>query len=131
MYEFYIIRPNEDGTVNIGIDKDGNYVFISKKSSNYQHRLLIFTSFELAQEYVETFLNAKDYSVEWVLRTEKFICPICGSALKIQYAIDSDNTKSGWVERLGSCRNQECGLDFNILTDKDDNLIEINKHYFG
>lgn len=128
---FYTIKPIGNGCVSLGKDTNDNYVEILKSDSNYENKLLIFSSEAETQEYINKNLDPTKYIPEWVFRTDKFVCPKCGSALKIQMVVEAEKSTSGHTERIGSCRNECCMADWNIITDNEDNIIKTERFFCG
>lgn len=129
---FYHIRPKNNGTVKLGITKQGEYVEIPKGAPGFDNQILLFKTEEEAQAYIKkNNLLDKGYMSEWTWRSNEFICPCCGSSLQVEMVVEAAKSQSGCTERLCSCRNDYCLADWNLITDENDKVIKIERYFVG
>lgn len=130
VYTFYCIIPKDDGYHTLAIKENGEYYLLPKEDNLSEGKELVFHSAEEAQEYINKNLD-DSYHPEAFWRTDRFVCPACGGALKKQHIVGSDSSVSGYVEHLCSCRNKNCALDWICYTDAEDNEVEIKRYFIG
>ena len=130
MYKFYNIVPKDDGCNQVAVSKSDNHYILPRLNKAPIGKQLIFNTKEEAQEYINTYLD-DTYEISWVCRIDRFICPECGAAIEIRCAVGADESVTGYTELLGSCRNDYCALDWEIKTDNEDNLISIQRKFWG
>ena len=76
-------------------------------------------------------LSDEDYTVEAFWVNKEFRCPECGSPLMTQYVVGSDKTESNFTERICSCRNHSCELDWRIYSTADGHIVKIERFFCG
>lgn len=125
----YHIVPVGDGYHIVGQTPRGEDILLEKVKSN---GALEFRTPEEAQDYIDEMLTLSgNFIPEAAWIDENFRCRECGSPLKIQCTVGADQSVSGYTERICSCRNRECLKDWEIITDENNNLIEIKRYYIG
>lgn len=131
MAKYYYIVPKGDGYHIVGNTfKYGDCLL--KKAEPIDDRELVFSDREEAQFYIDNMLELEgEFEVEAAWYNDNFICRDCGSPLKIQCTVGADQSMSGYTERICSCRNRECLKDWEVITDENNNLIEIKRYYIG
>lgn len=128
---FYHIVPENDGYHFVGQNLLGEECLLHK-ARPIDSGELIFSSKEQAQDYIDTTLTLEgEFRPEECWRSDSFVCPSCGGPLKIQYAIGADVSSSGYTERLCSCERTHCNLDWYIITDESNEIIDIRRYFFG
>lgn len=90
---------------------------------------LLFPNERSAQLYIEA-TNMTAYHPEKVLSSE-YVCPACGSELLIHWIEGADRTQSGMTERVCSCWNDECALEWRIYHTADGEFVKIERFFCG
>jgi RNase P subunit RPR2 len=128
---FYYIVPVGDGFHYVGNTFKYGDCLLSK-TELIDDKELVFSSKEEAQFYIDNMLELEgEFEVEAGWCSDKFICKDCGSPLKVQCTVGADQSMSGYTERICSCCNRECLKDWEVITDENNNLIEIKRYYIG
>ena len=105
---------------------------IMDKAAPANDKELIFISPEDAQFYIDNMLELEgEFVVEQAWHSDLYICRDCGYPLKIQCTVGADQSTSGYTERICSCTNRECLKDWEITTDKNNNLVNAQRFFHG
>ncbi len=125
----YHIIPKGDGYNVLGVDPFGEFYLVPKNDE--RGRGLVFNTPEEAYEYMRLGNINEDYIVEAFWMNKEFRCPECGSPLMTQYVVGSDETESNFTERVCSCRNHSCELDWRIYSTADGHIVKIERFFCG
>lgn len=125
----YHIVPVGDRYHIVGQTPRGEDILLEKVKSD---GALEFRTPEEAQDYIDEMLTLSgNFIPEAAWIDENFRCRECGSPLKVQCVIGADKSSSGYTERLCSCLNEQCLVDWSVITDKDNKLIDIQRYFIG
>lgn len=128
--KFHLVEKNNTCLV-LHITKDDKYVSIHKgKSPNKDYRPLIFLTAEGAMDWAKNKGMEEFYTPEEIWVSE-FVCPTCGEPLIIHWVEGADRTQSGMTERVCSCWNDECALEWRTYHTADGEFIKIERFFCG
>jgi len=131
MKEFYHIKPKDSECKILGFN-NSKYIEINKADTNneYYHSLL-FDNIQEAQMYIDKYLNSEAYVPDWILINEDFICPECNGILKIYDTEQPTTTGYPPNSIIYLCTCEKCLSTFEIVKDKNYNLINKKRYFFG
>lgn len=92
--------------------------------------VLHFPSYDSAEKWLVAH-NLDDLYQPEEIAISEFLCPVCGEHMDIHWVEGADRTQSGMTERVCTCRNDYCNLDWRTYHTADGEFVKIERFFCG